>query len=154
MRMFKLSLAAVALGISAPAHADDASDIRALEERWGASFLNGDRAFITGILAPEFKLMRAADGKILFTPRASWLATLDRYKFHSFNVRVIDVVQTGDTAIATVEGGWKVSYAGRGTREESFILSDTWVKRNGRWAVVYRHSTPFGTRATPEPAAN
>ena len=146
-------LALLTAGISAPAQADDVSDIRALEERWGAAFLTGDRGLITGILAPEFKLMRAAEGRVLFTPRASWLATLDRYTFHSFNVRVTDVMVAGDTAVATVEGGWKVSYAGRGTREENFILSDTWVKRNGSWQVVYRHSTPFGTRTSPEAAA-
>ncbi len=151
--MMMLGLGAVILSISAPAHADDAADIRALEERWGASFLNGDRAFLEGILAPEFKLMRAADEKVLFTPRASWLATLGNYKFHSFDVRVADVSVVGDTAVATIQGGWKISYTGRGTREEKFILSDTWVKRDGRWQVVYRHSTPFGTVSTPEPAA-
>ena len=148
--MMILGLAALTLGISASAQADDVSDIRALEERWGASFLTGDRAFLLGILAPEFKLMRAAEGKVLFTPRPSWLATLSNYTFHRFDLRVTDVVVAGDTAIATVEGGWKITYAGRGTREESFILSDTWVKRNGRWQVVYRHSTPFGTVTTPE----
>ncbi len=153
MRMMRIGLAALTLGISAAALADDESDIRALEERWGASFLNGDRAFILGILGPEFKLMRADEGKMLFTPRDRWLAALDNYTFHSFDVRVTNVALAGDTAIATVEGNWKVSYSGRGTREERFILSDTWVKRDGRWQVVYRHSTPFGTVTTPEPAA-
>lgn len=151
--MMILSFAALTLAIAAPAQADDVADIRALEERWGASFLNGDRAFITGILAPEFKLMRAEQGKVLFTPRINWLGTLDRYTFHSFDVRVTDVALAGETAVATVEGSWKISYTGRGTREERFILSDTWVKRGGRWQVVYRHSTPFGTRTTPEPTA-
>jgi ketosteroid isomerase-like protein len=153
MRWMTLSFAALALGISAPAQADDASDIRALEQQWGASFLSGDRAFSLGILAPEFRLMRAEGGKVLMTPRDRWFAMLENYTMHSFEARVTDVTVAGNTAVATVEGGWKVSYPGRGTREETFILSDTWVKRDGRWQVVYRHSTPFGTRTTPEPAA-
>ena len=153
MRSMTLGFAAFAVGVSGPAYADDSSDIRALEQKWASAFLTGDRQFLARILAPEFKLMRAEGGKTLFTPRARWLDNLSRYAFHEYHVRVTDVARAGNTAIATVEGRWKVSYAGRGTREESFILSDTWVKRNGRWQVVYRHSTPFGTRNLPQPAA-
>lgn len=153
MRFVTLGLVALMLGISVPAHADDSSDIRTLEQKWGTAFLTGDRQFLVRILAPEFKLMRADGGKTLFTPRARWLDNLSRYTFHEYDVRVTDVVLAGAAAVATVEGRWKVSYAGRGTREESFILSDTWVKRKGRWQVVYRHSTPFGTRTAQEPAA-
>lgn len=119
----------------------------------GAAFLSGDRQFLTRILASEFRLMRAEGGKVLFTPRARWLGTLPLYTFHEFDVRVTDVALAGNTAIATVEGRWTVSYAGRGTREESFILSDTWVKRKGRWQVVYRHSTPSGSRMLNAPPA-
>lgn len=34
MRIVTVGLAALTLGVSVPAHADDAADIRALEERW------------------------------------------------------------------------------------------------------------------------
>jgi hypothetical protein len=150
-RTMILSLTALTLGIGGPAQADDASDIRTLEERWGAAFLSGDRQFIAGILAPQFKLMRAVEGRVQFSPRDSWLVALGKTTFHNFDMRVTDVALSGHTAVATLEGTTKISFGGRGTREESIILSDTWVKRNGRWQALYRHSTPFGTRMTPDP---
>ena len=109
----------------------------------GPSFLKGDRSFLERLLTPEFKLMRAEGNKTLITPRAQWLANYGRYIFHEFVVRTVDVVDAGDTAVATVTGRWKVGMQGReGTREENFIVSDTFVKRAGAWKVLYRHSTP------------
>ena len=64
-------------------------------------------------------------------------------------MRTLDVVAAGDTAVATVAGRWKVTLAGRGTRDENFIVSDTFVRRGGKWQVVYRHSTPH---ALPHPS--
>lgn len=150
MRKILLALAAsgawltVASGANAaPAGADDAATIRALEEEWGQTFLTGNHRPLDRILAPEFKLMRAGKRGPGFTPRSEWFANLKSFKFDQFNIKVVDVVVAANTAIATVEGDWKVSMAGGGSRDERFILSDTWVKRNGRWAVVFRHSTPI-----------
>ena len=140
----KLLIGLAALGCSAAASADTASDIAKLEQQWGQAFLKGDRAFLENLLAPEFKLMRAASNEPDFTPAAQWLANYDRFVFHSFDVRTVDVVESGDTAVATVTGSWKVGLKGReGDREEKFILSDTFVRRNGAWRALYRHSTPL-----------
>ncbi len=141
--MRHILLGFAALACSVPAHAATADDIAALEQAWGQAFLKGDRVFIDTLVAPEFKLMRAEGNRTLFTPRAEWFASLGRYIFHSFDVRTVDVVEAGDTAVATVTGRWKIGMQGRdGTREEAFILSDTWLRRGGKWQVVYRHSTP------------
>lgn len=147
MRTSILALAVTALActaIAAPARADTAADIAAIEQAWGEAFLRGDKAYLEALLAPEFKLMRAEGNRTLFTPRAQWLATYDRYIFQAFTVRTVDVVDAGETAVATVTGRWRVGMQGReGAREEDFILSDTFVRRGGQWLVVYRHSTPF-----------
>lgn len=150
MRKAMQLLGLAMLACAAQARADTASDIAAIEQRWGEAFLKGDRAYLENLLAPEFKLMRAEGGKTLVTPRAQWFATLDRYTFHTFEVRTVDVIGAGDTAVATIQGRWKVTYAGRGTRDENFIVSDTFARRGGRWQVVYRHSTPY---PVPPPAA-
>ena len=143
-------LAFAALTLATPARADTAADIAAIEQRWGEAFLKGDRAYLETLIAPEFKLMRAEGGRTLFTPRAQWFATLDRYKFEIFEVRTVDVVEAGDTAVATVAGRWRVTLAGRGTRDENFTVSDTFVRRGGAWQVIYRHSTPS---PLPHPSA-
>jgi hypothetical protein len=49
-----------------------------------------------------------------------------------FEAKVVDVIVAGNTAVASIEARW---------RRESF-LTDTWVKRNGQWQVIFRHSAP------------
>jgi ketosteroid isomerase-like protein len=142
MRPSVLMLAAAAVTWSAAARADIAAEIRTQEAAWEQAFRTGDTAFLQSLLAPEYRLMRAENGRIIATSRAQWFANLAGYKFHEFEARVVDVAVDGDTAVATVEGHWKVGIPGRGTREENFILSDTFVKRGGTWQVLYRHSSP------------
>lgn len=152
MRTAGLMVAALALGIAAPAEAQSntAAEIAAIEQAWGEAFMKRDRAYLESLLAPEFKLMRADGGQPQFTPRARWLDNFERYIFYDFQVRTIDVVESGDTAVATVTGRWKVGIQGReGTREEGFILSDTFVRRGGQWKVLYRHSSPHPLAPPP-----
>jgi len=142
MRASRVALAIAAVLAASPASADDAADIRALEEAWGRAFLANDYNTVARIVAPEFKLMRAENGKAEFTSRAQWLANAQRLTFHQYEIKVTDVTVSGRTAVATIEGHWKISRADRGTRDERFLVSDTWTKRNGRWSVVFRHSSP------------
>ena len=54
--------ALLAASFSTAALADDASDIRKIEVSWGEAFRKADYAAIERIVAPEFKLLRAAVG--------------------------------------------------------------------------------------------
>jgi ketosteroid isomerase-like protein len=135
-------LGLAALAWSAAAQADAAADIRAQEAAWEQAIRAKDYAKFDVLLAPEFRLMRAENGRVLMTSRAQWFAALAGYTLYEFEVRVVDVAAAGNSAVATVEGRWKVGVKGRGIRDESFILSDTWVRRRGQWQVLYRHSTP------------
>jgi hypothetical protein len=114
---------------AASATVDDAATIRALEEEWERALLVGDDRLLQRILAPEFKLMGATQRGPNFTPRLEWFANLKNFKFDVFRTEVVDVIIAGNTAIATVEGNWRVKVAGEADRENRFILSDTWVKR-------------------------
>ena len=135
-------LGLAALVWTAAAQADTAADIRAQEAAWEQAIRAGDRARLNALLAPEFRLMRAENGRVLLTSRAQWFAALAGYTLYEFEVRLVDVAAAGNSAVATLEGRWKVGARGRGIRDESFILSDTWVRRRGQWQVLYRHSTP------------
>jgi ketosteroid isomerase-like protein len=152
MRNKAVLLGLAALTWSVGARADVAADIRAQEAAWEKAFRTGDHGFLQSLLSPGFTLMRAENGQILFTRRAQWFANLQGYIFHEFEARVVDVAVDGDTAVATVEGRWKVGIPGRGTRQENFILSDTWVRRNGIWQVLYRHSTPQAPGQPQQPS--
>lgn len=151
MRRSILIATFAALAWTAPARADVAAEIRATEAAWEQAFRTGDTGFLQSLLAPGFRLMRAENGRIIATSRAQWFANLAGYKFEEFEARVVDVAVDGDTAVATIEGHWKVGIPGRGTREENFILSDTFVKRGGAWQVLYRHSSPSPRMAPAKP---
>ena len=149
-----MGYAALAIGLAAlvwsgAGRADTASEIAAIEQSWGQAFLKRDRAFLDKLVAPEFKLMSAEGGDVNFTPRDRWFANTEGLVFHEFEVTTVDVVDAGDTAVATVTGRWKIGRVGLpGTRETGFIVSDTFVRRGGAWQVIYRHSSP---RPLPQP---
>ena len=155
MRNAAFVLAAACLAWPGPAPAGTPADIAAIEQAWGTAFLKRDRAYLETLVAPEFKLMNSDDGQVEFTPRERWLANYERFVFHEFEVQTVDVVDAGDTAVATVTGRWKIGRAGLpGTRETGFIVTDTFVRRGGAWQVVFRHSAPrpLAARATAAPA--
>jgi len=144
MKALFLTVGLATVVAATPAHADDRADITALEAQWGKAFLASDYATVRRIVAPEFKLLRVeSKGSADFTPRDRWLANAQRMTFNEYETKVIDVSVVGKTAVATVEGRWKISMAGRGTRDERFVLTDTWVKRNGSWQAMFRHSRPL-----------
>jgi hypothetical protein len=134
---------------AAPVKGSDAATIHALEEEWESALLTGNHRALERILAPEFKLMGPGRRGPGFTPRAEWFANVKNMKLDQYNTEVLDVIIAGNTAIATVEGNWKVSFAGQSSRESRFVLSDTWVKRNGRWSVVFRHATTLPNDSSP-----
>ncbi len=143
MRYSALTIGLAALAWSGAGQADTRSEIAAIEQAWGEAFLKRDRAFLDKLVAPEFKLMSAEGGEVDFTPRDRWFANAERFVFHEFEVKTVDVVEAGDTAVATVTGRWKIGRVGLpGTRETGFIVSDTFVRRGGAWQVIYRHSSP------------
>jgi ketosteroid isomerase-like protein len=110
-----------------------AAEVRRLEEDWAAAFRNRDYSFMERILAPEFVL--ASSGRpqgTSVTRREEWLRNLRAQAHVPFEAVVLDVVVAGDTAVATLEARWQ---------RESF-LTDTWVRRNGQWQVIFRHSSP------------
>lgn len=58
-----------ALTLAAPARADTASDIAAIEEAWAEALRKGDTPYLESLLAPEFKLLRAEPGPVEHTLR-------------------------------------------------------------------------------------
>ena len=151
MRRFILVVVALtASALSIPARADTASEIAAIEKAWGQAFLKRDKAFLNTLVAPEFKLMNSDEGKVDFTHRDEWMANFDGFVFHEFEIKTVDVVSAGDTAVATAIGRWKISRVGHpGTRDRGFIVSDTFVRRNGVWQAVFRHADSPVAAAAP-----
>jgi len=104
----------------------------------GRAWMQHDRAFIEGVLAPEWSVTQA-DGSIL--TRATVLGTF--FESVSFDSNVIDDVSVllfGDTAV--VRGRTTASARINGTSVNARIrFTDVFIKRNGRWQAVASHAS-------------
>ena len=152
--MFMLTIAVVAAAASAPAAVDPTvAEITRLEQQWGQAFVTRDFGFIDRIVAPEYRLVGASpDGKYTITRRAEWMKNAQAFKSHAFAVETVDVSRAGDTAVASAQGVWTVSRtAGEAPRATRFFVTDTWVRRGGRWQVIHRYSHRLPNAAWPPP---
>ena len=158
--MIALSIAAAAAAwqpAAAPraeppkANAAVVAEIRKLEHDWGQAFVKRDFAFIERIVAPEYRLAGVSDeGKPMLTYRDEWMRNARAFRHDAFEVEVADVAIAGDTAVALVQGLWTVATRpGQPARARRFAVTDTWVRRNGRWQVVYRYSQRLPNAAWP-----
>ena len=149
------ALAAIAGAIATPAR-DPATiaAITALETRWGEAFVKRDFEFIDSIIAPEYALSGTTPaGDIAMMRRDDWMKNARLWVHEGFDARVVDVATIGDTAVATVEGLWTVKRDPHQAAEAvRFVVTDTWVRRNGRWQVVWRYSNRLNA-PWPRPTA-
>ena len=144
---------AAAAAQSVPAAVEPVTaEIAALEKRWGEAFVKRDFAFIDAIVAPEYRLVGARDdGTHSITLRDDWMKNARLFVHHDFTVETVDVNRSGDTAVASAKGLWTVSFRpGAPAMPIRFFVTDTWVRRSGKWQVIHRYSHRLGD--TPPPA--
>ena len=116
-----------------------------LQNEWMDAWRRRDRATLEAIVAPEITLTSARTDRLV--SREQWLeialtrAVARSFRYEDFHVRVFGdaaVVKSRATQEATVDGtDWS----------ETFMLTDVWIRRDGRWQVVARHSS------TPPPTS-
>lgn len=133
---------AVAVAVAPPSDLAVVAAIGELERKWGEAFVSRDFAFIGSIVAPEYRLAVAApDGKVGLTYRDEWMRNGQAFEHQAFVAEVIEVATAGDTAVALVQGLWTVKMRpDRPAQSIRFVVTDTWVRRAGRWQVIYRYS--------------
>ncbi len=128
---------------ASPALADPAiAEIVKLEQQWGEAFVKHDFDFIERIVAPEYRLVVALkDGRYTITLRPEWMKNARVFRHEAFAVETVDVNVAGDTAVASAQGLWTVAFEpGKPAQPRRFFVTDTWVRRDGRWQVIQRHS--------------
>jgi len=134
------------------------AEITALEQQWGEAFVKHDFDFIERIVAPEYRLFVAQpDGRYSLTSRAEWLRNGRGWRYTEFVADTVDVNRVGDTAVATVQVFNKVAMKpGEEPKPHRSFLTDTWVRRNGRWQIIHRYSHRLPEAAWPPraPAGN
>ena len=119
----------------------DRTDVRDLERQWRDALFAKDEARLRDLIHPQFKLVGIRSTGTVAVGLEDWLVALQRMDLISLEVRVMDSVRLDQTIVATVDAQWKLRFMGHAI-DERVLLSDVWVKIDGRWQVVRRHSSP------------
>lgn len=119
----------------------DEQQLLRVQQDLARAWLQHDRAFIEGVLAPEWSVTQA-DGSIL--TRATVLGTFfDAVAFESNIIDDVSVMLFGETAV--VRGRTTASAKVNGAPVSARIrFTDVFIRRNGRWQAVASHASTIG----------
>jgi hypothetical protein len=116
-------------------------DVATLEGEWRDALLQKDEAALRRLIHPQYKLVGIRSTGSVAVDLEQWIAALRRMDIAALEVRVTDCVALDNVIIATVDAKWKVRYLGQPI-DERVLLTDVWVREDGQWRVVRRHSSP------------
>jgi ketosteroid isomerase-like protein len=111
-------------------------ELAALGQGWMEAVQRKDVAALEQILASEYAYTASGQGR---KSRAQWLETLPIYDIHRFEFTEVDVRDYGDVAVLISRYRQDASVGGV-PRSGEFLLTDVWVRRDGRWQVAARSS--------------
>ncbi len=138
--MFILCCAAAT--VRAQAVPAGAAAVLKAEDALLAAMANRDSAALDKLLAPRFSVASAySTGEVM--PRAMWLSgLLDRRSQDAGRIESPTVtLHTPDVATVTARITWIVKDPGPTPEREEYLVTDTWLRRNGRWQIAARHSS-------------
>lgn len=116
-------------------------DARQLEQQWRDALIAKDEATLRRLIHPQFKLVGIRSTGSVAVSLEQWIEALQRMDIASLEVRITECVALESTMIATVDAQWRVRYLGQ-LIDERVLLTDVWVRDEGRWQVLRRHSSP------------
>jgi ketosteroid isomerase-like protein len=111
-----------------------------MENEWARAWQLPDPAALENIVGDDFTLTSARSKGEVANKRQYIDSTLrlvrgDGYSFEKMNVRVY-----GEIAVINAHFQQNATFAGQDWSGD-FLLTDVWVKRDGRWQVVARHAS-------------
>jgi ketosteroid isomerase-like protein len=108
-----------------------------LAHTWARAVQSHDRAGLDSIVAREFTLVGRSDGR----SREDWLDEWSgSYEIDDWRYEEIEVELYGNTAVLSSRYSQTARHDGD-DRSGSYLVTDVWVRRDGRWQVVRRHAT-------------
>ena len=116
-------------------------DARELEYQWRDALVAKDEAALRRLIHPQFRLVGVRSTGSVAVDLEQWIEALKRMDIASLEVRVTECVALESTMVATVDAQWSVRYLGQ-LIDERVLLTDVWVRDDGRWQVLRRHSSP------------
>jgi ketosteroid isomerase-like protein len=121
---------------------DEVQELTRLQHAWMEAVERRDIEFLERLLGPEFILITGRPGIETRTRQQYLDVTRDRYTLESFEYVELDVHAYGDFGFA------RSRYSQRGwmddkQRNQAFLMTDVWVRRDGSWQAVSRHISPL-----------
>ena len=118
--------------------------IEALESDWSAALCSKDVDRLREFVHPDFVLIGMRSTGPFMMQREEWLDAIQRRDVTAIDLEIQDATAKDDMMVGTVYAKWRLKYLGREI-EDCVVLTDVWVKEDGRWQVIRRHSTPSPT---------
>jgi ketosteroid isomerase-like protein len=115
--------------------------IESLEGEWRDALCKKDMERLSALLHPDFILIGSRSSGPFTMTREEWLDAIQRRDVASVEVKVRDATVLPDVLVGTVQARWRIKYLSREI-EDCVLLTDVWVRDEGRWRVIRRHSTP------------
>jgi len=121
---------------------DERHELIRLEHDWMEAVKRRDIEFLERLLGPEFILFTGRPGIETRTRQQYLDVTRDEYTLESFEYVETDAHGYGDFGFV------RSRYSQRGwmndkQRNQAFLMTDVWVRRNGEWQAVSRHISPL-----------
>jgi ketosteroid isomerase-like protein len=118
------------------------AELRALLQRWAEAVRDRDIRFLERLLAPEFTLTTGRRPRPVRGREEYLEITESRYVVEEFEFERVEVLDYGDAAVL------RSRYRQRGNmdgedRTQTFLITDVFVRRDGRWLAVSRHVSPM-----------
>lgn len=113
-------------------------ELSALYRRWMEAVQQNDMATLDEIVGQDYVYVASGQGR---KTREEWMATVSVYEIRSFALLDLEVRTYGEgTVAATLAYIRQEALVGGQTRSGTFLITDVWVHREGRWQVVARSS--------------
>jgi ketosteroid isomerase-like protein len=115
--------------------------IEELEQEWRDALCSKDMSRLRTLVHPDFVLIGSRSTGAFMMHRDEWLDAIQRRDVDSIDLDVQDATALDQVMVGTIQAKWRVRYLGR-VIEDCVLLTDVWVKDEGEWRVIRRHSTP------------
>lgn len=112
------------------------------ETALGAAITTRNSAVLTALTHPSFTYLGMHPGGVSAWTRSEWVNVVCGLNTVSFVHNTPNVLLVGTTAIVTVDATWLGQKAGVPSQQR-VLMSDTWLKANGRWKLLRRHASTY-----------
>ena len=115
--------------------------IEALEGEWRDALCRKDMEKLRSLVHPDFVLIGTRSSGPFMMGRDEWLDAIQRRDVDTIELEVRDATVLDQVMVGTIQAKWRIKYLSR-TIDDCVLLTDVWVKEDGQWRAIRRHSTP------------